>query len=144
MKDVRTGNVSLDNLILVLLSVLELTPHVLRVDAELPRSLYQTNPGSSRTRRRFDDPQRLLVIPRIIAIIEPVKAKDESQQSVVHSLIIDYQILRPIVIEVGEGSKDESVVEMFTRIQCDCLIGLLFLEIADKAHLSSADLEIYT
>ena len=39
LKDIRIGDISLHNLILVLLSVLEFIPHVLRVYAEFTRSL---------------------------------------------------------------------------------------------------------
>ena len=46
-----------------------------------------------------------------------MKAKDESKQSVVNSLIINNEILWSVSVEVGEGLEDERVVEMLSRVQ---------------------------
>ncbi len=117
MENVRIGNIPLNNFILILFPVFELAPHILRIDAKLPRCLHQADASSPRARSRLDYPQRFPLIGLVEESEELMKAKNERKQSVVNSLIINNEILWSVSVEVGEGLEDERVVEMLSRVQ---------------------------
>ena len=71
-----------------------------------------------------------------------MEAKDQRQQPIVHSLIVYVQILRSVILEVGEGFEDDCIVEMLAGIQSHCLIGFLVLKIPNESHLPSVDLKV--
>jgi hypothetical protein len=84
LEDIGIADISLDDLVFVLFPVFELAPHVVRIDAEFPKSLDEGDAGAAGTGDGLDDPEGTRLVVGFVQFREEF-------------VIMEYQDQQPIV-----------------------------------------------